>query len=109
MASTFSSTSSFISFGNHGSDINCEDISSTGRFLLTGGLDGVVKLWSTELPSLKGRVQSSLPSDSPVSALGWSLNESVIVSGSVIGMVKLWDVVTPQEIGRIKTQQFSHN
>src|SRR5262249_45754336 len=66
--------------------------------LLTGGLEGVVKVWRP----LSGQELRAVPSGRGVYALAFIPGSNNIVSANVGGGLKIWDFATEQQVAEIK-------
>ena len=79
----------------HGAPVFGADISPDGRFLVSGGMDGVVRLWDAESGA---EIRSFLGHTERVSACTFSPDGSRILSTSSDQSLKLWDAGTGNEI-----------
>ena len=65
--------------------------SPDGRFILTGSLDGVARVWD----AASGRVIQQLSGHTgPVRAVGWSPDSEHLATGGEDGTVRMWDALT---------------
>lgn len=74
----------------HSANVNCLSIGKkTSRFLITGGDDCKVNLWSigksTSLMSLCGH-------SSPVDSVAFNSEEALVLAGASSGVIKLWNL-----------------
>lgn len=74
----------------HRSSIICMALSPDGKQLVTGGIDGTIRVWDAETGKF---LRALLGHNSYVYSLSWSPNSSTVASaGSHDGTVRLWDV-----------------
>ncbi len=69
--------------------------SPDGRFILTGSLDGVARVWD----AASGEVVQQLSGHSgPVRAVGWSPDGQRLATGGEDGTLRLWDAQSGEQI-----------
>lgn len=84
----------------HRGSIVCMSLSPDGKQLVTGGIDGTIRLWDVESGKF---LRALLGHDSYVYSLSWSPNSSTVASaGSHDGTVRLWDVESGRQTQVIK-------
>jgi WD40 repeat protein len=86
----------------HSSDngiINCGAVSRDGRFVATGGDDGLVIIWSLETGSYIGIFSGH---QNPVYLIKWSQSGKFIVSVSNDGFICVFDAVNQYELNRFQ-------
>ena len=73
--------------------------SPNGRFLVTGGIDGVVRLWNaTDLRA----VDAFYGHNAPVIGLAYSPSGELLATGSHDRTIRLWDLRTRRELHRFE-------
>jgi WD40 repeat protein len=79
--------------------VNCARFSPDGRQILSGGDEGVVKLWDTvsgtEVRALRGH-------NITVIAAAFAPDGKTIATGSAAGMIKLWDAASGRELRNLR-------
>ena len=77
-------------FLGHTNSVNCLAVSPDGRWLASGGEDGIICVWDIgsgrRLKSMRGHARASLYS------LAFSRDGTVLVSGCADNSVRVWDV-----------------
>jgi WD40 repeat protein len=77
--------------------VNVLRFSPDGAYLLSGGVDGCIRLWRVEDAKELRRFQGH---QAPVSAFAFSQDGHQVLSGSRGGRVRLWDVERGKELCR---------
>jgi WD40 repeat protein len=77
--------------------VNVLRFSPNGAYLLSGGVDGCIRLWRAKDGKELRRFQRY---QAPVSALAFSQDGHQVLSGSRGGRVRLWDVESGKELCR---------
>jgi len=88
-------------FKAHEGGVSCLAFSHDGKFLASGGLDGVVRLWTEN--QVEEAVVLSGHSDT-ISLLSFSSDDSTLASSSWDKTVRLWDVSLGFEKSQITAQ-----
>src|SRR5262249_23535946 len=78
----------------HSGSITSASLSSDGKYLVSGGFDGTVRLWDVTT----GRSIRATKGHQVVSAVAFSASGKLVVSGGHDGVVKMWDAKTGTEI-----------
>eukprot|EP01138_Halocafeteria_seosinensis_P010123 gb/GECG01010337.1/.p1 GENE.gb/GECG01010337.1/~~gb/GECG01010337.1/.p1 ORF type:complete len:974 (+),score=85.42 gb/GECG01010337.1/:1-2922(+) len=77
-------------FGGHSSEVNAVAVSLSNQLIATGTVNGVIKLWA---PSVNQCLRTIYGAHrSPITALKWSICQSVLISASTDGCVRCWGV-----------------
>lgn len=71
----------------------CVDLTSTSRYLVVGGSDGIINAWDLKSRTIK---KSYKDHKGPVSCVRFNANDSHIASGSEAGEIIVYNVVTGQ-------------
>lgn len=71
----------------------CVDLTSTSRYLVVGGSDGIINAWDLKSRTIK---KSYKDHKGPVSCVRFNANDSHIASGSESGEIIVYNVVTGQ-------------
>lgn len=77
--------------------------SANGDYLISGGLDGTVRLWDLSLLDTQDQITATVIMRghlAPVMGLGLSADNQIAMSASLDGTVRLWDIVGTSSIGR---------
>jgi hypothetical protein len=77
-------------------------VTSDGSTLVSGGLDGSLKVW--DLPSGRLRLRWQASPD-PIQAIAVSPDGRTFASAQCDGTVRLWEIATGRERGRLATDQ----
>jgi WD40 repeat protein len=77
-------------------------VSKDGRFLASGGREGIVYFWDLSTPSLRGKCVGH---EAAIRDLVFSPSGHAILSQSDDGTVRLWDLATRAELLRFGTKQ----
>jgi WD40 repeat protein len=77
-------------------------VSKDGRFLATGGREGIVYFWDLNTPSLRGKCVGH---EAAIRDLVFSPLGNAILSQSDDGTVRLWDLATRAELLRFGSKQ----
>jgi len=81
-------------FGGHAGAVRCVAFSPEGTACVTGGADGVLRLWDV---ATKAQTRQLIGHAGPVLAVAWSPNGASLVTGGEDHMVRLWDVPAGQQ------------
>ena len=77
-------------FLGHTNPVNCLAVSPDGRWLASGGEDGIICVWDIgsgrRLKSMRGHARASIYS------LAFSKDGTVLISGCADNSVRVWDV-----------------
>src|SRR5262249_7711414 len=83
-----------LSLRGHPEAVRYVAFSSDGKYIVTGGTDGVLKVWEgvtgQEILALKGHKRA-------ITSVVFSPDRRRIVSGSLDGAVKVWDAASGRE------------
>lgn len=85
--------------------LHLASFAADGTSLVTGGLDGVVRLWNAEAFS---EVAAWSFSSGPLSALAISPDATWIASGGKDGLVRVWRAETPDQASSELSREPSH-
>ena len=100
------SGSQLATLGTHEGDIGCLAFSSDGKQLVTGGSEGVVKLW--DVASGK-EVRSFFGHRSGVGFVRMLLRDQRIISAGSDSQLRLWDAATGRCLLTAPTARFARN
>jgi len=93
----------FISSINSKNDeINTIDISSNGEYLVCGGDDGYVEIWSLNNYKLIHRMQSS---SKETFAVAFSSDGKKVASGGAEEVIDVWNATSGEQIARLEGHQ----
>ena len=79
--------------GSHGGEVFSCAFTPDGKYVLSGGWDGHLRLWEA---STGGHLTAVRASDKPVSACAVAPDNTRWLSGSLDGMLTFWDPMTQQ-------------
>jgi WD40 repeat protein len=73
----------------HDGEVTCIALSSDGRYLASGGIDQVIRIWKVESKSL---LLSSQTTTGAIVCIAFSPNGRILARGTVTGKLLLWDI-----------------
>ncbi len=86
----------------HGQRVYAVDVTSDGRWLVTGGRDGTAKLWDLESGQLEGVFKGH---EGYVACLAISPDGEKLCTGSNDHTIKLWDMESRQPLATIASHE----
>ena len=90
------------SINSKNDEINTIDISSNGEYLVCGGDDGYIEIWSLNNYKLIHRVQSS---SKETFAVAFSSDGKKVASGGAEEVIDVWNATSGEQIARLEGHQ----
>ncbi len=99
---SFKKKSSIPNIENHREPITCVTVSRDGQYVVSGGRDCLVKIWSTAT----GETHSTLDHHSaPISCVDLAPNSQFVVSGAEDGTIKTWSITLSMTLSTFTEHQ----
>lgn len=83
--------------GQHDGTVISMAFSPDGKYLLSGGSDNIVKLWSIENRSL---IETYRGHSDKITSVAFSPDGNMVISGSSDSTIKIWDIQPPRKINK---------